>query len=376
MCENHLVSKLPLKRIYFDTNILFRWPQIPSDIPSMLGVANWVGTELYMPKIVEDELEGQYVRAISASYDKLNSDLKELTKLCRDVMTHDISGTQPSDNQVRKAFRERSELLKAHFKISTIPIHEVDLETLLAMAINREQPFEEIELSKSKRVVVGLQDTAILFAVAKHMQTAGQGDRCAFISNDDIFHKEGAKELLKSAGVNLEMFRKTSDLFNDLFEHVIAAIRTEWDAEMNQIQSSLNEQRGQLTSEILNLVSLSDIGRGIWKRTIEIKGFNIKEFTMVKTEWPEPEYRPPHAEQYRRPEGSEVSISVRVSTASDVLAESLNFLGLFGGGQWQEDPAKVIESLTVHDMLEVSLKGTVSGGKIGDFKVLSVEASR
>jgi len=376
ICENRLVSKPPLKRIYFDTNMLFRWPHIPSDIPSMLGVANWVGTELYMPKIVEDELEGQYVRAISASYDKLNADLKELNKLCRDVMTHDISGSQPSDDQVRKAFRERSELLKTHFKVSTIPIHEVDLETLLAMAINREQPFEEIDLGKNKRVVVGLQDTAILFAVAKHMQTAGQDDRCAFISNDDIFHKEGAKDFLKLAGVKLEMFRKTSDLFSDLFEHVIAAIRTEWEAEMNQIETSLNERKEQLTPEILKLVSLSDIGRGSWKRTIEIKAFKVKEFRMVKTEWPEAEYRPPHAEQYRRPEGSEVSISARASTASDVLTQSLNFLGLFGGSEWQEDPAPVIESLTVHDTLQVSLKGTVSGGRIGDFKILSVEASR
>ncbi len=43
--ENRLVSKPPLKRVYFDTNILYPWPQIPSDIPSMLGVANWVGAQ-------------------------------------------------------------------------------------------------------------------------------------------------------------------------------------------------------------------------------------------------------------------------------------------------------------------------------------------
>jgi hypothetical protein len=122
------VSKPPLKRIYFDTNPLYRWPHIPSDIPSMLGVANWVGAELYMPKIVEDELEGQYVRSIEASYDKLSADVKELNKLCRNVMTPDISGSAPTHDQVREAFRVRSEQLKAHFKISTIPIHEMTLE--------------------------------------------------------------------------------------------------------------------------------------------------------------------------------------------------------------------------------------------------------
>jgi hypothetical protein len=370
------MSKSPLKRIYFDTNILYRWPQIPSDIPSMLGVANWVGAELYMPKIVEDELEGQYVRAIAASYDTLNADVKELNKLCRNVMAPDISGTQPSDEEVRIAFRERSELLKSHFKISTIPIHEVDLEILLTMAINREQPFEEIELSKSKRVVVGLQDTAILFSVAKHMQTAGEGDRCALISNDDIFHKEGARELLKAAGVKLEMFRKVSDLFNDLFEHVMTAIRTEWDAETNQIQASLNEQKEQMTMDIQKLLSLADIGRGLWKRTLELKTFKISEFSMVKTELPDYDYRPPHAAEYKRPEGSEVSISARATTVSDIVAETINFINIINGTQSEDESPKMTENLTVNDTLAITLKGTVSGGKIGDFKVLSVEASR
>jgi hypothetical protein len=370
------VSKPPLKRIYFDTNILFRWPHIQSDIPSMLGVANWVGAELYIPKVVEDELEAQYARDIAASYDKLNADLKELNKLCRDVMVPDISGTAPSENEVRKAFRERSELLKTHFKISTIPIHEMDLETLLQMAINRDEPFEEIVISKTKRRVVGLQDTAILFSIARHMQTAGQDDRCAFISNDDIFHKSGSQSLLKSAGVKLEMFRKTSDLFNDLFDHVITAIRTEWDAEMSQIQTSLNEQKEQLSADVLKLVSLADVGRGLWKHTIEIKTLNITEFSQIMTEWPDSNYRPPVAPKYKRAEGSEVSISARASAVSEIVAESMNFIGLFGTGPWQEDPAKVVEELTVNDALAVSLKGTVSGGRIGDFKVLSVEASR
>ena len=368
--------KPPLKRIYFDTNILFRWPHMPSDIPSMLGVANWVNAELYMPKIVEDELEGQYVRSIEASYAKLNADLKELGKLCRNVMTPDISGSQPAEGQVREAFRIRSEQLKKHFKISTIPIHELSLETLVEMAINREQPFEEIEISKSRRVVVGLQDTAILLSIAKHMQTASQDDRCAFISNDDIFHKSGCKELLQAAGVKLEMFRKTSDLFDDLFEHVMDAIRTEWNAEMSQIETSLNEQKEHLTLEVLALIGLTDIGRGMWKHTREIKRFTITEFTQVKTELPESDYRPPHVEKYKRPEGTEVLISARVSTESDILAESFNFSGLITGDYTQDESAKTIESLKVKDTLAVSLKGTVLGDKIGDFKVVSVEPAR
>jgi hypothetical protein len=39
-----LMDSPPLKRIYFDTNILYRWPHPPNDIYSVFGVAKWLGT--------------------------------------------------------------------------------------------------------------------------------------------------------------------------------------------------------------------------------------------------------------------------------------------------------------------------------------------
>jgi hypothetical protein len=56
ICEEHTGAK----HLYFDTNILHRWPHRPNDLYSLLAVAKWVGTELYMPKVVEDELEAQF----------------------------------------------------------------------------------------------------------------------------------------------------------------------------------------------------------------------------------------------------------------------------------------------------------------------------
>lgn len=65
------------------------------------------------------------------------------------------------------------------------------------MAINRDAPFEEIEIDKSRRVVTGLQDTAILFAVAAHMKTADKDARCTLISNDGVFQKKGCRDFLE-----------------------------------------------------------------------------------------------------------------------------------------------------------------------------------
>ncbi len=110
------------------------------------------------------------------------------------------------------------------------------------MAINREAPFEEIETNKSKRVVTGLQDTAILFAIASHMKTANKDERCTLISNDGVFQKKGCRDFLKMADVQLEMFRSVDVLFRDLFDQVWAAVRTGWDEEMKQVETSLNQQ--------------------------------------------------------------------------------------------------------------------------------------
>jgi hypothetical protein len=264
----------------------------------MLGVANWIGTELFLPKIVEDELEGQFVRAVDKAYDKLRADVKTLEKLGRYVLDLDIKGSRLEEIEVRQGFRRRSDALKEQFKISSVSIHDVGLETLLGMAINREMPFEEIELNSGRRIVTGLQDTAILFSIAKHMQTAGKEDRCAFLSNDGVFHRTGVRDLLHEGGVKVEMFRKTSDLFDDLFEHIRTAIRTAWQAEMDQIKASLNAEKVKLTFPVLGLISPNDLGRDTGMHRLEIKAFKIVEFSQVTTELPGSEHMPPRAIEY------------------------------------------------------------------------------
>jgi hypothetical protein len=117
----------PLKRIYFDTNILYRWPHPPNDIYSVFGAAQWLGAELYIPEVVEAELAAQFVRSIDAAYDAAAQNFKEIDKLCRDVIAVDVKGTRPSEDDLREAFRQRSDQMKAHFGISTIPLPALDI---------------------------------------------------------------------------------------------------------------------------------------------------------------------------------------------------------------------------------------------------------
>ena len=45
---------------------------------------------MYMPSVVEDELEAQFVRAVASANDSLAASAKELNKLCRDVIAVDV----------------------------------------------------------------------------------------------------------------------------------------------------------------------------------------------------------------------------------------------------------------------------------------------
>jgi hypothetical protein len=372
-----MMSSQPLKRIYLDTNILYRWPNPPNNVGSLFDVANWVGTKLYIPKTVEDELEGQFVRSAHASWDALASDLTELTKLCYQIIDVDVQCTRPHDDALRAAFGTRSKQLKDHWKIENIPIHEVDLATMLEMAINRDAPFEEIEVKKSKHVVTGLQDAAILFAVAAHMTTADRDARCAFISNDGVFQKKGCLDFLEQADVKLEMFRSVDSLFRDLFDHVWTAVRTGWDVEMKQVEKSLNEQKDALQAQIAPLLDISKMGRSIWKTVIELKQFDIVQFTDVKTELPATDHRPPNAAEYKRPEGSRVQISARANANVIALTEDWNIFGLFGGyGKQEQGPARTIETNAYSESINVSIDGTVANGVVGDFKVTNADVVR
>src|SRR5262250_2457544 len=102
----------PLKRIYFDTNLLRRWPNPANIVPVVLRAANWIDTELYIPETVEDELENRFVRDTAAAYANASSGVKDLTKLFRNVVDIKYDLPEPSDEFLREAFRARSAALK------------------------------------------------------------------------------------------------------------------------------------------------------------------------------------------------------------------------------------------------------------------------
>jgi hypothetical protein len=55
-----VMESQPLKRIYFDTNALYRWPNSANNLTLPFGVANWLKTEqTFEPSKAQPQHEGR-----------------------------------------------------------------------------------------------------------------------------------------------------------------------------------------------------------------------------------------------------------------------------------------------------------------------------
>jgi hypothetical protein len=88
-------------------------------VRSIFGVAKWVGTELYMPTVVESEVEAQYVREVDSVYGSLASNWKTLAALCDRVIAVDLNGSRPARMTCESLSASRqSRLIRGAFGIS------------------------------------------------------------------------------------------------------------------------------------------------------------------------------------------------------------------------------------------------------------------
>jgi hypothetical protein len=147
---------------------------------------------------------------------------------------------------------------------------------------------------------------------------------------------------------------------------------------MEQVEASLNAQKGNISQKIFAALQASEVGAASWKRAKEITGFSITEFLSILTELPELKHRPPSAETYKRPDGSPVKISAKAVSRTEAIVEAFNWSNLFAipGMQPAIDTAAKMEEATFAETLNVSLTGTVQNGVIGDFQVTGVELYR
>jgi hypothetical protein len=287
-----------------------------------------------------------------------------------------ITAARPSVDELRIAFQVRSALMKHHYNISSVSSVPIETARLVKMAINRIPPFEEINIGKENKGIVGLQDTAILFSIMEHMKSANKHDRCVFISKDAVFHKVEVRKMLADAGLVLDFFKTTGELFKDLVSHAKEVVRNAWDAEMAQVKHSLNEQRDNLAEQIISLANPSELRNTPLVRLIKIDALTLVDFHSVMTDLEQVSLGPPQV--FARDDGSAVNISVTATAEITGTVEKLELSNLFRFTTFSApgESETITGEDTFRQSMSLSLEGVYRDGVIGNFKVLGVEALR
>jgi len=375
--DNHsiLMASIPPKRIYFDSNMLHGWPRTAYKLSYFIGLAHWLKADLFIPETVEKELENQFVREGLEAIRGVNFAFKKLRNHAREVIDFQFEMPDEDADGFAKSFRRRSQEIKDFYKIANIPQPELSTQVLLEMAINRDPPFEEKTIG-DRRFVTGLQDTAILYSILAHLKSAAPDDRCVFLSADSIFRSPELAHILNEKAPKLEICKSLEEISDHLIEFVKGELRTEWDKESLQVEQDLTAQKDGISEQILPLLQLSDLGRGTWKTVVHVTFMEIREFRYVRTELPPTGSMPPWS-QYKRQDGESVKISATASFDFKALSKTIDFYtAMLGAGQDYVPPPPKIEETSFSQSMSLSITGTFKDGKIGKFKVVSVEADK
>jgi hypothetical protein len=142
---------------------------------------------------------------------------------------------------------------------------------------------------------------------------------------------------------------------------------------MDQIEIDLNAAKTDLTKQILGFLNTSELGENLNKRAKEIRSFQVTEFSMVKTDLPDINLRPPSVAAYTREDGSSLKISAQARTEMDAIVERMNWWSLIGSPPPDPGAVPVLEETTLKESFNVSILGKVRNGAIGEFEVTAVE---
>jgi hypothetical protein len=376
------MAKLPLKRLYFDTNAAFRWPHPSDQFSQMLNLAGYVKTELYFPATVEAELESQFLRRIGELAKSLRSTYRELKTVCFNTIEVEIPDFLSADEQ-RENFKRRHEALKAHYAITTVPLTTIDLSLFVGMAINRKAPFEERTVGK-ERIVTGLQDAAIFMSILDHMKTAQPDDRCAFVSDDDVFQKTEIRSMIQERRLNLEIIKSPGLVQEDMWDHMWGEAKEAHKIEAEAITAELNASKEEYARQLKDILLPSQIRTGFFQSAVAINRLTILEIGSVYPDFPPHGHVPPN--QYSRPEGSNVRITTTINVDVRVLvATSMSSFNIFNANDDDDDDAKpapepeqppTLSRKKYTQRFSVTLAGTVREGRIVNMHIVEATAEK
>ncbi len=248
--------------IYFDTNPLLGagWPTPSAQLLEVMSQAEKLGFPLCLPEVVNQELEGHWIREVVEERGRANDQIASLNKKARSVVNFTRLPALPANHELRADLRNLVSDFNQRFRI--VPTTTRPLAEFVSLAINRGATFKDEGR--------GFQDAVILCSAVDDM-TANGFAAAILVTRDDAFRSSGASELVRASGVTLKIISTLDELEGLLREHFNSTVRDFLDWDRGRLMEALNQRLPDLERYLVeNLtVAPSDLRVGGTVRKIE-----------------------------------------------------------------------------------------------------------
>lgn len=235
--------------IYFDTNILLRLSHDISDVDfiEMRHVSRELHIELFAPRVVIRE----WINKQECKIIDLMSRMKETSQNLGRLLGRSPIEYEELDEVTNCVNKRAMEYLdKAGIKEIPLP-KNVQLDTLIEMAVKREAPFEE----KGEK---GFRDAVILFSIIEHMQ-ANIFAGAILISADKIFTHDYVTARFKNAGLNILVKESFADAKQYINEHIDLLIKSYNETKKKEIKLFLDTKFSDISEYVLQNAKISPL---------------------------------------------------------------------------------------------------------------------
>lgn len=266
-------------RIYPDANSLLAagWPRLSTDLRNTAELARVLEKALVLAEVVQRELEHHWLRQFDSEVATLTTNARQLeSRLSTIGLPADSPLTLPERQRVLEQYRQHVDEVIRQCGFQSIPAPNPPTQQLIDMSLRRHPPFKEKD--------TGLRDTLILLSILDDLHRAG-GQTGALVSRDKIFRAPEIAEMIRAAGVQLEIYDDLKAIYAALEAHLLGVVRELYELHRKLVTMQLEERLPEIERFISETLEIPPIEIGVFLgiTSVSVDAIRVRQLRSVRT---------------------------------------------------------------------------------------------
>lgn len=270
MKKNQIVY---LDYIYFDTSVLIEesWPELSAKLTRCLQIASAVDKKVFLPSVVEQELEIKWLAEFDEKYTTLKSSIEKMNRHLPGKKLTTIA--LPNRIIELEEYRGKVQRLKETYILELIGRPQIDKDKLIDMAISYAPPFEKGDK--------GFKDAIILFAVFEHLKKV-KSKQGSLIARDHIFHDKAIIDLAKEQGLKLKIIESVDHLSKEFDQIITGVLKDAYILERENATRALETIHNKIERFILDNIEFDIRDIHMWQSRMDEEIIRINKLEVEK----------------------------------------------------------------------------------------------